>query len=84
MTTLRLSSTVSQDHISALLQHLGVLIRGFGRLGKIDDLALLDEVKSRQDMFLSLVGEDVHHNSLVRRFIGWVDASENNILSRHR
>jgi hypothetical protein len=77
-------SQESQNHISALLQHLGVLIRGFGRLGKIEDLALLDDVKSRQEMFLSLVGEDVRHNTLVRRFIGWVDASENNIFSRHR
>jgi hypothetical protein len=77
-------SPESQNHISALLQHLGVLIRGFGRLGKIEDLTLLDEVKSRQEMFLSLVGEDVHHNTLVTRFIGWIDASENNIFSRHR
>ena len=74
----------SQNHISVLLQHLGILIRGFGRLGKVDDLALLDKVKARQKSFLSLVGDDVHHNTLVRRFIGWVDGSENNILSRHR
>ncbi len=74
----------SQNHISALMQHLGVLIRGFGRLGKIEDLALLDEVKSKQKLFLSLVGEDTHHNTLVKRFIGWIDASENNIFSRHR
>ena len=77
-------SPESQNHISALLQHLGVLIRGFGRLARIEDLALLDKVKSKQEMFLSLVGEDVHHNTLVRRFIGWVDAAENNIYSRHR
>jgi hypothetical protein len=74
----------SHNHISALLQHLGVLIRGFGRLGKIEDLALLDEVKSKQADFLNLVGEDMHNHTLVRRLISWIDASENSILGRHR
>jgi hypothetical protein len=72
----------SRNNMSALLQHLAVLIRGFGRLGQAKDLALLDEVKGRQDGFLSL-GDDTRHDSLVRRIIGWIDASQNNITSRN-
>ena len=72
----------SRNNMSALLQHLAVLIRGFGRLGQAKDLTLLDEVKGRQDGFLSL-RDDARHDSLVRRIIGWIDASQNNITSRN-
>jgi hypothetical protein len=71
----------SRDHMTALLQHLAVLIRGFGRLGKQKDLELLEEVKNNEDGFYAL-GNDARHEALVRRIIGWIDTSKNNISTR--
>jgi hypothetical protein len=71
----------SQNNMAALLQHLAVLIRGFGRLGTQKDLELLDEVKNNEDGFLAL-GNDTRHETLVRRILGWIDASKNNITTR--
>ena len=71
----------SQSNMTALLQHLAVLIRGFGRLGTQKDLELLNEVKNNEDGFLAL-GNDARHEALVKRIIGWVDASKNSITAR--
>lgn len=73
----------SPNHIKALLQHLAVLIRGFGRLGQIEDLSLLGEIQGRQEEFMSL-GEDARHDASVRRIMGWIDAAENSISLRKR
>jgi hypothetical protein len=72
----------SLSQMPALLQHLAVLIRGFGRVGNIEDLALLDEIKSRQQEFIGL-DEDTRHDALIRRIMGWVDASANEIGHRN-
>ena len=71
----------SQNNMTALLQHLAVLIRGFGRLGTQKDLDLLNEVKNNEDGFLAL-GNDTRHEALVKRILGWVDASKNSITAR--
>ena len=71
----------SSNNMTALLQHLAVLIRGFGRLGTEKDLELLNEVKSNEDGFLAL-GNDARHEALIRRILGWVDAAKNNITAR--
>ena len=71
----------SQSNMTALLQHLAVLIRGFGRLGTEKDLALLDDVKNNEDGFLAL-GNDARHEALVKRILGWVDAAKNSITAR--
>jgi len=71
----------SQNHMTALLQHLAVLIRGFGRLGEKKDLFLLDEIKAKQAEFISL-GEDTRYEALVRRVIGWIDDAKKNIRAR--
>ncbi|MBW2410458.1 MAG: hypothetical protein JRF72_11720 [Deltaproteobacteria bacterium] len=71
----------SQNNMTALLQHLAVLIRGFGRLSTVNDLELLNEVKNNEDGFLAL-GNDARHEALVKRILGWVDASKNSITAR--
>jgi hypothetical protein len=72
----------SPNHMSALLQHLAVLIRGFGRLGEKKDLALLNEVQRREKEFKSL-SEDTRHDALVKRIMGWIDAAKNAISHRN-
>jgi len=71
----------SQNSMNALLQHLAVLIRGFGRLGAKQDIALLDEVKVNQDGFMVL-GDDARHHALVKRIMGWIDAAKDAINAR--
>ena len=73
----------SQNNMTPLLQHLAVLIRGFGRLGMEKDLQLLNEVKNNEDGFLAL-GNDTRHEALVKRILGWIDASKNSITARSR
>jgi hypothetical protein len=73
----------SQNYMSALLQHLAVLVRGIGRLGEKKDLSLLDDIKKKEAGFMSL-GENARHAALVRRVLGWIDAAKNNINSRSR
>jgi len=73
----------SPGQMPALLQHLAVLIRGFGRVGNIVDLALLEEIKSRQQEFIDLA-EDTRHDALIKRIMGWIDAAENEIRIRNQ
>jgi hypothetical protein len=73
----------SQNHVAALLQHLSVLIRGFGRLGEKKDLAVLEQIKDRQKGFLSLdMGDAARLAALVRRVVGWIDTAKNDIQAR--
>lgn len=73
----------SLSQMPALLQHLAILIRGFGRVGNIVDLALLNEIKSRQQEFIDLA-EDARHDALIKRIMGWIDAAENEIRLRNQ
>jgi hypothetical protein len=73
----------SPNHMPALLQHLAVLIRGFGRLGESKDIALLNEVQGRQEEFKNL-SEDAHHEALVTRIMGWIDAAKTAINHRNQ
>jgi hypothetical protein len=71
----------SQNNMTALLQHLAVLIRGFGRLGTQKDLELLNEVRNNEDGFLAL-GNDARHEAMVRRILGWIDGAKDSITTR--
>jgi hypothetical protein len=73
----------SLSQMPAIVQHLSVLIRGFGRLANIEDLALLDEIKSRQQEFIGLA-EDSRHDALIKRIMGWIDAAKNEISLRNQ
>jgi hypothetical protein len=71
----------SQQYIAGLLQHLGILIRGIGRVGQQSDFDLLDEIKKRQQGFMNL-SEEPRHLALVRRTLGAIDTAKHEISSR--
>ena len=71
----------SPNYMSSLLQHLGILIRGAGRVGHESDFDLLDEIKKRQQGFINL-SDEPRQQALVRRTLGAVDAAKQAITSR--
>ncbi len=71
----------SPNYMSGLLQHLGILIRGAGRVGHESDFELLDEIKKRQQGFMNL-SEEPRHQALVRRTLGAIDAAKHAISNR--
>jgi hypothetical protein len=71
----------SRQHLSALLQHVSVLIRGLGRVGAEGDLALLDQIKQHEEEFARM-SSDPRHAALVRRVIGWIEPAKAAIAAR--
>ena len=72
----------SPNYMSGLLQHLGILIRGVGRVGQESDFELLDEIKKRQQGFMNL-SEEPRHQALVRRTLGAIDSAKHAIGQRN-
>jgi hypothetical protein len=70
-------------HLTALLQHVSVLIRGLARVGAENDLILLDQVRQREKGFLGL-STDPRHTGLVRRVLSWIEPARNDIMGRTR
>jgi len=70
-------------HLTALLQHVSVLIRGLARVGAENDLILLDQVRQREKGFLGL-STDPRHTGLVRRVLSWIEPARKEITSRTR
>ena len=71
----------SPNYMTGLLQHLGILIRGIGRVGQESDFALLDDIQKRQQGFMNL-SEEPRHMALVRRTLGAIDTAKHEITSR--
>ena len=72
----------SSKNMTQLIQHLAALIRGFGRVGNMQDLELLDEIKVREAEFIDLKAKDQRHEALIKRTMGWIDMAKNEIGSR--
>ena len=72
----------SPNFFNSLLQHLGVLIRGIGRVGQEADFALLDDIQNQQQGFMELSAEP-RHTALVRRTLGTIDAAKHEIGQRN-
>jgi hypothetical protein len=70
-------------HLTALLQHISVLIRGLARVGAENDLILLDQVRQREKGFLGL-SADARHTGLVRRVLSWIEPARKDIMGRTR
>ena len=70
-------------HLTALLQHVSVLIRGLARVGAENDLILLDQVRQREKGFLGL-SADPRHTGLVRRVLSWIEPTRKEITARTR
>ena len=71
----------SPNFMTGLLQHLGILIRGIGRVGHESDFVLLDDIQKRQQGFLNL-SKEPRHMALVRRTLGTIDAAKHEIGAR--
>jgi hypothetical protein len=71
----------SSHYMTGLLQHLGILIRGIGRVGQQSDFTLLDDIKKRQQGFMNL-SEEPRHTALVRRTLGAIDSAKHQISQR--
>lgn len=72
----------SPDQMKLLLSHLAAMIRGIGRLGCQSDLALLNEIKIRQDQFMDL-HPDRGYQIMVRHVMNLADASKAAICARN-
>lgn len=72
----------SHNYAAALIQHLAVVIRGFGRLGKIKDLTLFEDVKAWQNEFLRSKDGSQHDEALARKIIRLIDKSILDLQSR--
>ncbi len=71
----------SPNYMTGLLQHLGILVRGIGRVGRESDFELLDKIKKRQQGFINL-SEEPRHMALVRRTLGTIDTAKHEISRR--
>jgi hypothetical protein len=71
----------SPNFMTGLLQHLGILIRGIGRVGNDSDFALLEDIQKRQQGFMNL-SKEPRHMALVRRTLGAIDSAKHEISHR--
>ena len=70
----------SHNNSSVFLQHLRVILRGLGRIGKSKDLPLLEEIKNRKTIFTDLQ-DTQNYAELVSQVMMWVDRSIQKIIS---
>ena len=71
----------SPNFMTGLLQHLGILIRGIGRVGNESDFALLEDIQEQEQGFMNL-SQEPRHMALVRRTLGAIDSAKHEINSR--
>ncbi len=71
----------SRQNLISLLQHLKVVLRGMGRVGRDDDLARLDEVSWSEQGFLRLA-EGPQERDKIRQVMRWVDLSKEIIVQK--
>lgn len=71
-----------RQYISSLMQHLAVLIRCLARVGQHEEIAMLDEIIERQQLFADL-SEEPRHAAQVRRTLGWIEEAKNEIRTRN-
>jgi len=71
----------SQKNIVALLQNLRIVIRGLGRIGKLEDLPVLDIVKENKNRLADL--EESNRNKvLIERIMEWIEDTSQKIIQR--
>ncbi len=71
----------SREEFVTLLQHLKVLLRGLGRIGDDDDLAIVDGVSWSEQGFLRLA-QGANEKEKVQQVIRWVDLTKESILRK--
>ncbi len=71
----------SREEFVTLLQHLKVLLRGLGRIGDDNDLAILDGVSWSEQGFLRLA-RGSHEKEKVQQVMRWVDLTKESIIRK--
>ncbi|MGD2272651.1 MAG: hypothetical protein PVI06_19795 [Desulfobacterales bacterium] len=71
----------SQTHLADLLQLLKVAVRGLGRIGKSEDIYLLDHLKNKAAELIGL-GKAVSHEELIHQILEWIAVSKRNIAKK--
>ena len=72
----------SHVYAATLIQHLAIVIRGFGRLAIAKDIAIFEDVKAWQNEFLLSKEGSQHDEALARKIISLIDKSIKEIQSR--
>jgi hypothetical protein len=72
-----------EHYLSQLINHLRIVIRGFGCLGQLDDISVLKVLKSHVEPLSALANHPAQALAVQRAF-QWVDASINTIQKRHQ
>jgi hypothetical protein len=71
----------SQTHLADLLQLLKVAVRGLGRIGKSEDIYLLDHLKATAAELMGL-GKAVYHEELIHQILEWIEVSKRSIAKK--
>ncbi len=71
----------SQKNIGTLLQNLRIAIRGLGRVGELEDLPALEDVKENKNRLAALEKSD-RNKKLVDRIIDWIEDTNLKVLQR--
>ncbi len=73
--------TESSKNLTALMQHLKVIVRALGRVGRKKDLGLLEAIRSSEAAFLNL-GREPQYEETIKRMMAWVGSARSD-LHRH-
>jgi len=71
----------SQDHMADLLQLLKIVVRGTGRIGDSDQSVVLDQVKTRLQVFSQMI-KSLHGEDLIHQIQEYLDDSIQKIAKR--
>ncbi|UCD32260.1 MAG: hypothetical protein JSV38_16160 [Desulfobacterales bacterium] len=71
----------SKKNIGALLQNLRIAIRGLGRIGRLDDLSVFDEVKGNEKR-LAALGKSSSCKRLVSQIMDRIEESTQQIIQK--
>ena len=74
------SHNLEEKDISLLLQHLKLLIRGLGRIGDIEDIEVLADLKKNKAGFIAMHATSQHRKN-VNQVFKMIDISMGNITS---
>ncbi len=74
------AQSLDEKYLSLLLQHLKLLIRGLGRVGDIEDLGMLADLKKSEPQFVDM-SQSPQHGRIVSQVFQMIDIAMGNITS---
>jgi len=66
------------SHITAVLQHLKILVRGLGRIGEKEDIPVFEDLRKKKQEFMQF-GQDPFNQEMIQRIMKWADDSVKSI-----